>query len=164
MSEVTPERLNRYVEKQRDGYHVVPELRQMVVFATHNVINDAPFTKLDLITCRNLLIYFQSAAQRKALSLFHFGLKTGGFLFLGPSETPGDLVDEFDTLDLHWRMYRKRRDVRLPADLELPHEQERSVDSPRDVHSHGPIQRAAAMPAWSPATTRFSPSSCRPAC
>ncbi len=92
----------------------------MVVFARHNVISDAPFTRLDLVTCRNLLIYFQPPAQKKALSLFHFGLKTGGHLFLGPSETPGELSDEFEPLDGRWKIYRKRRDIRLPADMRLP--------------------------------------------
>lgn len=120
LADVSPERLERYFDKKRDGYHVVPDLRQMTVFATHNVTNDAPFTKLDLITCRNLLIYFQPTAQRKALSLFHFGLKTGGYLFLGPSETPGDLMDEYDDVDAHWKIYRKRRHVRLPGDFQLP--------------------------------------------
>ena len=95
-------------------------LRQLIVFARHNVIKDAPFTNLDLISCRNLLIYFQPQAQKKALSLFHFGLKTGGTLMLGSSESPGQLADEFDTLDEHSRLYRKRRDIRLPADLRLP--------------------------------------------
>ncbi len=99
MADVAPDRLDRYFDKKRDGYHVIPELRQLIVFATHNVISDAPFTKLDLITCRNLLIYFQPVAQRKALSLFHFGLKTGGWLFLGPSETPGEMLDELDVID-----------------------------------------------------------------
>ena len=120
LADVAPERLERYFTRQRDGYHIVPDLRQMIVFANHNVMNDAPFTKLDLVTCRNLLIYFQPNAQKKALSLFHFGLKTGGFLFLGPSETPGDLLDEFEAIDVHWKLYRKSRDVRLPTDLELP--------------------------------------------
>ncbi len=120
LADVTPTRLRRYFDHRRDGYHVIPDLRQMTVFATHNVTNDAPFTKLDLITCRNLLIYFQTAAQRKALSLFHFGLKTGGYLFLGPSETPGELHDEFEDIDAHWKIYRKHRHVRLPADLQVP--------------------------------------------
>ena len=87
----------------------------MVVFAPHNIIKDAPFTKLDLISCRNLVIYFQPPAQKKAMSLFHFGLKTGGILFLGPSESPGELTDEFEHLDAHWKIYRKRRDMRLPG-------------------------------------------------
>jgi two-component system CheB/CheR fusion protein len=120
LADVSPERLKRYFDQERDGFHVVPELRQMIVFATHNLINDAPFTKLDLITCRNLLIYLDPAAQKRSLSLFHFGLKTGGILFLGTSETPGELQDEFEAIDLHWKIYRKCRDVRLPSDIRLP--------------------------------------------
>lgn len=120
LTEVSPERLDRYFAIQAAKYQVSQELRKMIVFAPHNIIKDAPFTKLDLISCRNLLIYLQTPAQKKALSLFHFGLKTGGVLVLGPSESPGELSDEFETLDGHWKVYRKRRDVRLPTDLRLP--------------------------------------------
>jgi two-component system, chemotaxis family, CheB/CheR fusion protein len=120
IAELAPDRLARHFVRKGDGYHVSQDLRQMVVFAQHNIIRDAPFTKLDLISCRNLVIYFQPLAQRKALSLFHFGLKTGGLLFLGPSESPGELADEFDHLDPHWKIYRKRRDIRLPAELRVP--------------------------------------------
>jgi two-component system CheB/CheR fusion protein len=120
LAEVPPARLAAYFTKKQDGYHVSGDLRQMIVFARHNIIKDAPFTRIDLISCRNLLIYFQPAAQKKALSLFHFGLRTGGVLFLGPSESPGELAPEFETLDEHWKIYRKRRDIRLPADMRLP--------------------------------------------
>ena len=120
LAEVSPERIVRHFQPKAEGYQVSQDLRQMVVFAPHNIIKDAPFTKLDLVSCRNLVIYFQPSAQKKAMSLFHFGLKTGGILFLGPSESPGELSDEFDHLDAHWKIYRKRRDVRLPADLRLP--------------------------------------------
>ena len=120
VSEVTKVRLTRYFSKRGNGYHVSQDLRKMIVFAPHNVIKDAPFTKLDLVCCRNLLIYFQPHAQKKVLSLFHFGLKTGGALFLGPSESPGEIADEFETVDQRWKMYRKRRDIRLPADVRMP--------------------------------------------
>ncbi|MBX3442533.1 MAG: response regulator [Planctomyces sp.] len=117
---VSEERLERYFELAGNKFVVVPELRKLIVFAPHNLLKDAPFTKLDMITCRNLLIYFQPLAQKKALSLFQFGLKTGGLLFLGPSESPGELLDEFEPVDGHWKMFRKRRDTRLPADLRFP--------------------------------------------
>lgn len=118
--QISATRLERYFSKARDGYKVSQDLRNMVVFAPHNLIKDAPFTRLDLISCRNLLIYLQPLAQKKALSLFHFALKTGGALLLGPSETTGELADEFDVLNANWRIYRKRRDIRLPPDLRLP--------------------------------------------
>jgi two-component system, chemotaxis family, CheB/CheR fusion protein len=119
LRDVSSARRERYFSATGDRFRVAKELRELVVFARHNVINDAPFTRLDLVSCRNLLIYFQPGAQKKALSLFHFGLKTSGFLFLGPSETPGELSDEFDALDGRWKIYRKRRDIRLPADMRL---------------------------------------------
>ncbi len=120
VSEVSAARLSRYFIKEGRSYQILPDLRKMIVFAPHNIIKDAPFTKLDLICCRNLLIYLQPHAQKKVLSLFHFGLKTGGVLLLGPSESPGEIADEFETLDRHWKLYRKRRDVRLPPDVRLP--------------------------------------------
>ena len=112
--------LDRYFRQRKSQYHVIRELRQKVVFAAHNVFHDAPFTQLDLITCRNMLIYFQTNAQRKTLSMFHFGLKAGGVLFLGPSEGPGEIEDEFQIIDKRWRIYRKRRDVRLPLESRVP--------------------------------------------
>jgi two-component system CheB/CheR fusion protein len=117
---VPADRLRRYFNRRRNRFQVSQELRQLIVFARHNLIKDAPFTNLDLISCRNLLIYFQPQAQTKAVSFLHFGLKSGGTLMLGSSETPGALSDEFDTLHESYRLYRKRRDVRLPTELRLP--------------------------------------------
>ena len=113
-------RLRQYFTPKPNGYQVSQTLRESIVFAPHNLIRDAPFTKMDLIACRNLLIYFQPHAQKTVLTLFHFSLKPGGFLFLGSSESPGGLLDEFDTLDEHAKIYRKRRDIGLPRDLKLP--------------------------------------------
>jgi two-component system, chemotaxis family, CheB/CheR fusion protein len=117
---ISPERLDRFFTLKPEGYQISQSLREVIVFAPHNLIRDAPFTKLDLITCRNLLIYFQPHAQKTVLTLFHFALKPGGFLFLGSSESPGGLIDEFDTIDEHAKIYRKRRDIGLPRDLKLP--------------------------------------------
>ena len=78
----------------------------------HNVAKDPPFTRLDLITCRNLLIYLNPATQKRVLSLFQFGLKTGGFLFLGPSESMTENDGEFETTSERWKIFRKRRDAR----------------------------------------------------
>lgn len=119
-SEMSAELVERYFKRQIDGFQVTPELRNHIVFAPHNLINDAPFTQMDLVTCRNLLIYLQPVAQRKALSMFHFALKASGILFLGPSETPGEIADEFQTIHKRWRFYQKRRDVRLPMETRLP--------------------------------------------
>jgi two-component system CheB/CheR fusion protein len=117
---IAPERVRQFFTLKPNGYQISQTLRECIVFAPHNLIRDAPFTKMDLIACRNLLIYFQPHAQKTVLTLFHFSLKPGGFLFLGSSESPGGLIDEFDTLDEHAKIYRKRRDIGLPRDLKLP--------------------------------------------
>ncbi|QEF96242.1 Autoinducer 2 sensor kinase/phosphatase LuxQ [Stieleria maiorica] len=117
---LTAERLERHFIQREDGYHVSPEVRKMVVFTPHNVIRDAPFTRLDMITCRNMLIYFTQPAQKKALSLFHFGLKRNGVLCLGTSETTGDLSDEFEPIDDRARIYRKHRELKLTTEMRMP--------------------------------------------
>jgi len=119
-TDVPRERQEEYFEPHGNGYRVVQSLRQRVVFAQHNIIKDAPFTKLNLISCRNLLIYLQPSIQQKVISLFHFGLRTRGILFLGPSEGVADLEAEFANIDRHWKVFRKHRDSRLPTDLSLP--------------------------------------------
>jgi two-component system, chemotaxis family, CheB/CheR fusion protein len=117
---ISPQRLERFFTLKPNGYQISQTLRESIVFAPHNLIRDAPFTRLDLVACRNLLIYFQPATQKTVLTLFHFALRTGGFMFLGSSESPGGLLDEFDTIDEHAKIYRKRRDIGLPRDLKLP--------------------------------------------
>ena len=94
-----------------------PDLRKMIVFAQHNLLKDAPFTRLDLATCRNFLIYLQPTAQAKVLSILYYGLRVGGTMMLGLSESLGELTSEFATIDERQKMFRKLRDVRLPADM-----------------------------------------------
>ena len=132
IANVSEERLQRYFIRRGQHYQVVPEIRQLIVFAPHNVIRDAPFTRIDLVSCRNLLIYLQPQAQQKALSLFHFGLNRGGILFLGPSESLGLLTHDFETVDKHWRVYRKFSDVRTPVDarLQVPRVEPRFPSAP----------------------------------
>ncbi|MET0391347.1 MAG: chemotaxis protein CheB [Polyangiales bacterium] len=123
VANVSPERLERYFVRVGSSYQVVPDLRSMIVFAAHNVIKDAPFTKVDLVSCRNLLIYLQPSAQQRALSLFHFALNKGGVLLLGASESAGALINNFETVDKHWRIYRRQSDRPLVIEPRL---------SPRD--------------------------------
>ena len=113
LQNVSPERLERYFIKDGPNYRVSTELRRMVVFARHNVIEDPSFTKIDLLSCRNLLIYFQPQTQRRVLALFHFALRPGGIMFLGQSETIGELEDEFSTLHSSSKLFVKKRDNRL---------------------------------------------------
>ena len=116
---VSEERRERYFAWHDPFYEVDPAIRQMVVFAPHNLTKDPPFTKIDLISCRNFLIYIQPPTQRKILSLFHFGLKTNGILFLGSSEVCDIVGDGFDTVDNHWKIFRKSREGRLPDDMRV---------------------------------------------
>jgi two-component system CheB/CheR fusion protein len=120
LREVMPERLSKYFVSQGGEFQVAPVLRQMVTFAPQNLIKDVPFTRMDLVTCRNVLIYFKPPAQSQIISLLHFALRPHGTMFLGPSETTHPFGDEFETVDLHWRIYRKRRDVRLVPHAEMP--------------------------------------------
>jgi two-component system, chemotaxis family, CheB/CheR fusion protein len=119
LANVSRDRLERFF-KQEGGnlFRVTAELRKMVVFAPHNLLNDPPFTRLDLVCCRNLLIYFQPAVQEKVISLFHFALKTDGLLFLGSSEGLGAFADDFEVLANQHKMFRKIRDIKPAFNLE----------------------------------------------
>jgi two-component system CheB/CheR fusion protein len=114
-------RLDRYFVREDGSYRIRKDIREMVIFAPQNVIKDPPFTNLDLLSCRNLLIYLDSDLQRKLIPIFHYALKPSGILFLGPSETIGGFTDLFATLDSKWKIYRRKE---LPgmahAHLEFP--------------------------------------------
>jgi two-component system CheB/CheR fusion protein len=107
-ADMSAERLNRWFTKQGEQYQVNQEIREMVVFAEHNLAKDPAFTKLDLLCCRNVFIYFTPELQRKLLPVFHYTLSPGGVLFLGPSESINGLEDSFETLDVKWKFYRRR--------------------------------------------------------
>ena len=107
----------KFLNKDGDEYVVSSKLRSHIVFTEHNLMTGVPFTRLNLITCRNLLIYFQINAQKKAFSLFHFGLRMGGYLMLGPSESLGELESEFTVINSKWKLFQKRRDSRLINDF-----------------------------------------------
>ncbi|HEX5052260.1 MAG TPA: CheR family methyltransferase [Planctomycetota bacterium] len=107
-ADVSAARLARFFTRTSDpGYMVRPELREAVVIAAQNLVADAPFSKLDLIACRNLLIYLEPELQQKVLSLFHFALNRGGCLLLGSSESIGRQTDLFESMSKRWRLYRR---------------------------------------------------------
>lgn len=105
--DVSEERLQRFFIREEGGYRVKPEIREMVIFAPQNLIVDPPFTKLDLMSCRNLLIYLEPGLQKKLLSLFHYSLKPRGFLVLGVSETAGQSGEFFEPRPGKMRLYRR---------------------------------------------------------
>ncbi len=112
-------RLARFFTQEDHSYRVVPELRETVVFTAQDVLADPPFSRLDLISCRNLLIYLRSEAQEKVLLLFHFALREGGVLMLGNSETVGSLDDRFEPISKTQRIYRQIGHSR-PGEVDLP--------------------------------------------
>ena len=116
--DMTPERLQRFFTKEDSSYRIKKEIRDLVVFATHNILTDAPFTKLDLLSCRNLLIYFDAAAQRKLLPLFHYALKPDGLLWLGSSETIGDFESLFHVVDRKWKLFKRTSEAGTFTHLE----------------------------------------------
>jgi two-component system CheB/CheR fusion protein len=105
---VTPERLARFFVKQENTYQVKKELREMCLFSVHSLIKDPPFSRLDLISCRNVLIYLGAELQQKLLRLFHYALRPGGYLFLGLSETDTGQSELFRTLDQKHRIFQKK--------------------------------------------------------
>ncbi|QIX61730.1 PAS domain-containing protein [Hymenobacter sp. BT18] len=106
-ADVSPERLQRFFVKTDGHYQICKEVRDVVVFALHNINKDAPFTKLDLLCCRNLLIYLNSDLQKSLLPIFHYALNPNGLLFLGPSENITGFQDLFQPLDLKWKISRR---------------------------------------------------------
>ncbi|HEX5838606.1 MAG TPA: CheR family methyltransferase [Anaerolineales bacterium] len=107
-ADVSPERLARFFVREGDYYRVKRELRDVVLFTSHNVMRDPPFSRQDLIACRNVLIYLQQDVQAKLFDIFHYSLQPGGYLFLGSSESVEHLPDLFDTLDKTHRIYQSK--------------------------------------------------------
>jgi two-component system CheB/CheR fusion protein len=104
---VTPERLSRFFLIQDDMFRIKKEVRELVIFSTQNLISDPPFIKLDLVSCRNLLIYFDASVQQRLLPMFHYALRPGGLLFLGSSESVGSHGASFEILDKRWKLFRR---------------------------------------------------------
>lgn len=106
-ADVSPERLQRFFQKVDSHYQIRKEVRDLVVFALHNINKDAPFTKLDLLCCRNLLIYLNGELQKNLLPVFHYALNPNGILFLGPSENMTGFQELFQPLDVKWKISRR---------------------------------------------------------
>lgn len=107
VADVSQERLDRFFEKVGNNYRINNEIREMVVFAQQNVIMDPPFTKLDMLSCRNLLIYMENELQNKLMSLFHYSINPGGFLILGSAETINNSNDKFKQVEAKSKIYQR---------------------------------------------------------
>ncbi|GAB2626898.1 chemotaxis protein CheB [Belliella aquatica] len=110
--EVSQERLEKYFIKEGNNYKIRDNVRKMIIFAEHDIVKQPPYGKIDLISCRNLLIYINPILQRKILASLHFCLNLGGYLFLGPSESLGDLKKSFVEVDKKWKLYKSIEVVR----------------------------------------------------
>jgi two-component system, chemotaxis family, CheB/CheR fusion protein len=119
LNEVSAERLQRFFVTDEHGYRVTKELRDMCIFSPHSVLRDPPFSRLDLISCRNLLIYLKAELQARIIPIFHYALRTEGFLFLGLSETIARHGELFAPLDKQQRIF-KRRDLVTPLTHSVP--------------------------------------------
>jgi two-component system, chemotaxis family, CheB/CheR fusion protein len=114
-ADISAQRLQRFFSKEDHTYKVGKELRETVTFAVQNLLDDPPFSNIDLISCRNLLIYLNADAQRKILGIFHFALRKNGYLFLGHSETASQREGLFEPLVKKWRIFRRSDAVSAPV-------------------------------------------------
>ena len=119
-SDVSDARLKRFFTKEEHGYRVRKEIRDMVIFAPQNLIMDPPFTKLDVVSCRNLLIYLTPEMQKKLIPLFHYSILPGGILFQGSAETIGDFTALFTSLGGKSRLFRRTDSVMRPEQISFP--------------------------------------------
>ncbi|HEY0818496.1 MAG TPA: CheR family methyltransferase, partial [Rhizobacter sp.] len=157
-ADVSQERLRRFFTQEQRGYRVRREVREMVLFAMHDLLKDSPFSRLDLVTCRNLLIYLDREAQSRALDIFHFALKPQGLLFLGSSESVDDDSPAFSVADKKHRLYQQRPLPRSglpvpsgPSTLALALQAREAAADGSGVHVVGrSFDPAAARPAARP--------------
>jgi len=138
-SDVSPERLRRFFTNVEGGYSISKSIRDMCIFAQHNVLNDPPFSQMDLICCRNLLIYLEPVLQNKVISLFHYAARPGGYLVLGTSEGVGSATNLFSAEDRADKIFlKKATGVRQPVTFSLNHPSER--------HEYGAVRVPAKQP------------------
>jgi len=116
-ADISQERLSRFFVPAGDNFRISAEIRELIVFATHNIIKDPPFNKIDFLSCRNLLIYFQPPLQQKVLSFFNFALQKNGILFLGSSESIGEMEHFYEAVNLKWKIYKTKENSRLPIEI-----------------------------------------------
>ena len=133
-ADVSPERLRRFFTKEGDEYRIRREIREMVLFANHNVIKDPPFSHLNLVTCRNLLIYLNNTAKERVMETFHFALEPGGFLFLGTSESVDGAADLYGTYSREHHVYQSRQTGMRPYPVPESVPSFRFDQQPKSVH------------------------------
>ncbi len=137
-ADIIPERLSRYFTIDGDYYRVNTSIREMIVFAPHNVTKDPPFTKLDILTCRNLLIYMEPELQKKLITLFNYSLNPGGILVLGTAETLGHQNDGFKEINSKLKIFQRTAVSMTPGLIDFPSAFHRSKSTERDKSTKPP--------------------------
>lgn len=134
VSDVSAERLSQYFMRRNEQYQISKNIRKMLIFAPHNMLSDPPFGKLDMICCRNVLIYFQPVLQKGLFAIFHSALKSGGYLFLGKSETASEYAKVFTPLFIQEKIYMHRSDGKVegltPPTFNIPNAQTTALRAP----------------------------------
>ncbi|WP_419803095.1 CheR family methyltransferase [Mucilaginibacter sp.] len=121
VADVSQDRMERFFVKRNEKFQIKKELREMIVFAQHNLIKDAPFTRLDLLSCRNVMIYLNAELQKKIIPIYHYSLKPKGILLMGPAETIGGFTDMFAPIDPKWKIFERREgSVYSPKVIDFP--------------------------------------------
>ena len=141
--DVSPARLERFFTEIDGGYCINKATREHCIFARHNALTDPPFSTMDFVSCRNMLIYLQAGLQRKLLPLLHYALKPSGVLFLGPSETISHYRDLFDVLDVRHKLYAKRP-TRRRVEASFPVSAGGPVSAAHSIRKFGAIPRDAS--------------------
>ena len=164
VADVSPERLSQFFVKDENGFRVNTAIREMVVFAPHNVINDPPFTKLDMLFCRNLLIYMEAELQKKLMNLFHYSLIAGGVMVLGSAETENSQNNMFSAIDAKLKVYKRSASAANTELIDFPSSFTRSMkktnDSIKPVKATDNIQTLAdqlLLQRFAPASVLINP-------
>lgn len=141
--DVSHKRLERFFTKENATYQVKQDLRETIIFARHNIIRDPPFTRLDVLSCRNLLIYFSPELQMRLIPLFHYALNLGGILFLGSAESIGRYNDLFNTIDGKSKIFQKKD---VPTHIGSSKQPAVFMEPPRTLDSRAPRSGTAKLP------------------
>jgi two-component system, chemotaxis family, CheB/CheR fusion protein len=158
---IPPHLLERHFDKRDGSYRVREDLREMVVFASHNLLRDPPFSQMDIVSCRNLMIYLDPVAQKRALALMHFALRPGGHLLLGNAESVSGREDLFETVSKKWRIFRRigptRHDILdfplLPGPTRPPNTEESAMpDNGRPPQRIVDVAQRALLERFAPAS------------
>ena len=148
--DVSPKRLSRFFTKIDDHYRINKTIRDLCVFAPHNLLKDPPFSRLDLISCRNLLIYLDTSLQRRVLASFHYALNPGGFLFLGKSESVSSSASLFSPAEKNYKIYARKNDVisrpSFDRGIERTNAQLPLSGRPSDISSVGTASKSGGNP------------------